>query len=119
MARLRALIDGERRPQRTRSKPERELLAAIRRAGLPEPDANAHIGRWEVDLYWPVRRLVVEVDGYAAHSSPRAFERDRRKDGELTELGLTVQRFSAHQVGAEPDRIVAWIRRALERLAPR
>ena len=45
----------------------------------------------------------VEVDGYATHSSPRAFERDRRKDAELGELGLEVRRFSASQVRDELD----------------
>jgi very-short-patch-repair endonuclease len=102
-ARLRALLDAG--PRHTRSIPERRLLEAIRAAGLPEPLANHRIGPWEVDLYWPEHRLVVEVDGYAAHSSPRAFERDRRKDAELTAHGLTVQRFVAGRV----DQAVDWI----------
>ena len=38
------------------------------------------------------RRLVVEVDGYSTHSSPWAFERDRRKSAELEDLGLRVHR---------------------------
>jgi hypothetical protein len=34
----------------------------------------------QVDFYWPGERLVVEVDGRAYHTSPRAFSRDRRRD---------------------------------------
>lgn len=117
VARLRALVDGDRRPKRSRSAPERKLLGALRAAALSEPLTNHRIGRWEVDLYWPAQGLVVEVDGYAAHSSTRAFERDRRKDAELAEIGLTIQRFSAARVNDELDASVAWIRRALERLA--
>jgi very-short-patch-repair endonuclease len=114
--RLRVLLGGDRRPKRTRSRPERRLLAALRAAGLPEPEANHRVGQWEVDLYWPDHGLVVEVDGYSAHSSPRAFERDRRKDADLTQLGLNVQRFSANAVREDLHATVAWIRRALDRL---
>ena len=69
--------------------------------------------RWEVDLLWRSAGLVVEVDGYSAHSSPRAFERDRRKDAELTALGLTVQRFTAEVVRSDLAFVVAWIDEAL------
>jgi very-short-patch-repair endonuclease len=58
---------------------------------------------------------VVEVDGYAAHSSPTAFERDRCKDAELAELGIAVRRFSAKRVRDQLDHVVAWTRRALSR----
>jgi hypothetical protein len=53
------------------------------------------------------------VVSYSTHSSPRAFERDRRKDAELTGLGLTVQRFTAGRVRAETEVVVAWLRGAL------
>jgi very-short-patch-repair endonuclease len=98
----------------TRSAPERKLLVAIRRAQLPEPETNAGIGRWEVDMYWPDHGLVVEVDGYAAHSSPWAFERDRRKAAELEDRGLYVRRVSALQVRDQLDLVVARIRNALD-----
>lgn len=114
-ARLRALLDGERGPKRTRSAPERKLLAAIRAAGFPEPEVNSRLGRWEVDLYWPEQALVVEVDGFAAHSSPRAFERDRQKGAELEDMGIRLLRVSALQVRDRRQATVARIDRALER----
>ncbi len=92
-----ALLDG-RSPARTRSRPERRLLAALRRAGLPEPETDVRLGDGSVDFLWRDAELVVEVDAYSTHSSPWAFERDRRKDAELTARGLTVQRFTADMV---------------------
>jgi very-short-patch-repair endonuclease len=113
VARLRSLLEGERRPKRTRSKPEHELLVALRAAGVLEPETNYQIGRWEVDFYWPKHSLIFEVDGYAAHSSPTAFERDRRKAAELADLGLEVRRISAKQVRDELKQTVERIAAAL------
>ncbi|MFE6963843.1 DUF559 domain-containing protein [Agromyces sp. NPDC057679] len=58
-------------------------------------------------------RLVVEVDGYAHHSSRDAFARDRRRDVALLERGVRVLRFTALEVLAEPDLVVATILRVL------
>jgi very-short-patch-repair endonuclease len=110
---LRRLLEGPRRPQRTRSAPERKLLVLIRAAGLPEPEANVRIGGWEVDLLWRDERLIVEVDGYAAHSSPRAFERDRRKTAALQALGYVVLRVTPRQIAEHTGAVIAWIQRAL------
>jgi len=110
---LRALLDAERPPARTRSPAEERLLTKIRAARLPEPEVNARLGRWEIDFLWREQRLVVEVDGYASHSSPRAFERDRRKTIELQAAGLTVRRISAASVREQPHRAVETIARAL------
>jgi very-short-patch-repair endonuclease len=93
------------------------LLAAIRAADLLDPECNVRVAGWEVDFLWRAQGLVVEVDAYSTHSSPRAFERDRRKDAELFALGLTVRRFTANQVRRERDAVIAWIREALDRLA--
>jgi very-short-patch-repair endonuclease len=114
VAKVRALIDGDRRPARTRSAPEHQLLMALRAASLPPPEVNARLGPWEVDFLWREHRLVVEVDGYAAHSSPWAFERDRRKGAELEQMGLSLIRVSARQVRDQPRETVARVRRALD-----
>ena len=106
--RLTSLLGGGP-PARTRSRPERLLLRAVRDAGLPEPETDVKIGRWTVDFLWREAGLVVEVDAYSTHSSPWAFERDRRKDAELTARGITVQRFSADAVRDDRDSVVAWI----------
>jgi very-short-patch-repair endonuclease len=73
---------------------------------MPEPAVNVRFGGWEVDLLWCDHRVAVEVDGYSSHSSPRAFERDRRKTAELEDAGLRVLRFSADQVRDEIDVVI-------------
>jgi len=111
--RLRSLLDAG--PKRTRSTPERILLNALRSGGIDGFVTNEQVGRWEADFYWPSDGLVIEVDAYSTHSSPTAFERDRRKDAELGALGLEVQRFSADRVRNECEAVVAWIRDRLSR----
>jgi very-short-patch-repair endonuclease len=115
IARLRTLVEGNRLPARTRSAPERKLLKLLRAADIAEPRVNVRIGRWEVDFYWPDHRLVVEVDAYATHSSPRAFERDRRKGAELARLGLLVHRVTRRQIDESPKTAVREIRAFLSR----
>ena len=53
------------------------------------------------------QRLVVEVDGFAFHSSRAAFERDRVRDAELQAMGYRVLRVTWRRLVAEPDVIVA------------
>jgi very-short-patch-repair endonuclease len=105
------LLDAE--PQRTRSNPERALLTLIRKARLPPPKANEKLHGWEVDFLWADHRLIVEVDALSTHTSPRDFERDRRKDAELTLLGYTVIRVTRRQIEEEPEAVVARIAAAL------
>ncbi len=116
--RLRALLDGDG-PKRTRSAPERTLLRALRNAGVAGLETNAGIGPWEVDFYWPAHGLVVEVDAYSTHSSPTAFERDRRKTAELEEAGLKVRRVTKRRIDDDLQTVVAEIQRLIGRAAPK
>ena len=109
---LRRRLD-EARPARTRSEAEELLLSLVRAAGLPEPQVTARLGPWEVDFLWSDRYLAVEVDGYASHSSPWAFERDHAKDAELRDAGYVLLRFTWRQLREQPERTVARIRGAL------
>jgi very-short-patch-repair endonuclease len=103
-----ALREATRRePARTRSEAERRLLELIRAARLPEPQTNARVGPYEADFLWPEARLVVEVDGYAFHSTRAAFERDRRRDAELQALGQQVMRVTWRQIEDESEALFA------------
>ncbi len=88
-------------PALTRSAAEAELLALVREAGLPPPECNVSIGRYEIDFIWRKARLAVEVDGFRYHSSRPRFEGDRRKDAELVATGLTVLHLSWRQVAEQ------------------
>jgi very-short-patch-repair endonuclease len=126
-SRLRRLLDdrrghpGSRRLRshlsgplaRTRSRTERRLLNEIRRAGLPEPEVNAPVGRWEVDFLWRAQGVAVELDAYSTHASPSAFERDYLKASELEAAGLVLVRISSAQVHEQPEVSVERIVRRL------
>jgi len=95
----------ETEPRLTRSEAERRLLELIRAARLPEPQTNARVDHYEVDLLWPHHHLIVEVDGYAFHSMRSALERDRRRDAELIARGLRVARVTWRQITEEPESV--------------
>jgi len=92
-----------------RSKAEQSLRKWLRAASLPSPQFNAQLGPWKVDAYWPEHRLVVEINGYGAHSSPWAHDRDHRKEQYLHAQGLTTRRFTALQAIDEPVLVIAGI----------
>lgn len=50
--------------------------------------------RWELDFYWPDRRVVLEVDGGRYHLTPKDRERDRIKDAKLMAAGLIPMRIT-------------------------
>jgi very-short-patch-repair endonuclease len=118
--RLRAVLEGWRpvasRPL-LRSDLETMLLPLIVARGLPLPHCNRKElvagRRLELDLFWPEQRLVVEGDGRATHETPVAFERDRRRDRDLTIAGYRVIRVTWKQLEREPNEIVTAIARAL------
>lgn len=67
---LRAAADP---PHLTRSELENRFLASCTRHNLPEPRTNQMLLGYEVDAHWPQAKVVVELDGYAAHGTRRAF----------------------------------------------
>lgn len=108
---LREVADDS--PGLTRSKAERHLRALISRAGLPAPQTNVRVAGYEVDMYWPAQRLVVEFDGWNTHSSRPAFERDRLKDAALQLAGERVLRVTGRQLERLQEQLVARLATAL------
>jgi very-short-patch-repair endonuclease len=94
-------------PGLTRSKMERRLRALIKKSGLPAPQTNVRVAGYEVDMYWPAQRLVVEFDGWNTHSSRTAFESDRVKDAQLQLAGERVMRVTGRQLERRPEELVA------------
>jgi very-short-patch-repair endonuclease len=110
---LRRLIAIERRIATvTRSELEELFLELVRRDGLPEPEVNRRVAGYEVDFLWDAQRLVIEVDGFAYHSTRQAQTRDRRKDDDLQAAGYRVVRFTADQILRDPADTLARTRRA-------
>jgi very-short-patch-repair endonuclease/predicted transcriptional regulator of viral defense system len=99
----------------TRSMAEEALLALVRAAGLARPELNARVLSYEVDFFWRVQRLVVEVDGLAFHGSARAFVGDRRRDAELAAAGYRVMRFTWQDVTQSREATLVRLAQALVR----
>lgn len=100
---------------RTRSELERRFLWLCRRHRLPAPTVNMPIGGLTVDFCWVEKRLIVETDGYQAHSGRAAFEDDRDRDLKLHALGFEVVHLSYRQVFDRPSEVVAVLKRSLTR----
>lgn len=95
---LSVLLADDAGPDFTRQEAEAKLWRLILASGLPRPLRNQRIHGYEVDLLWPRHGVVVELDGYAFHSSPNAFERDRAKWADLEARGLSVTPFTWKQI---------------------
>jgi very-short-patch-repair endonuclease len=96
-------------PAPTRSELEERFLRLCDDHGILRPETNARIEGFEVDFVWRDARLIVEVDGYAYHRSPAAFESDRERDVTLKTAGWQVLRFTWSQV----QRRAAWVAAAI------
>jgi very-short-patch-repair endonuclease len=112
-AQVRAILRREVEPALTRSEAEERFLALVRRAGLPPPRVNARVGAYEVDFLWAQQRLIVEIDGFAFHSTRSAFERDRRRDSDLQAAGYRVMRLTWRQIIDEPEAVLVRVAQAL------
>jgi len=116
---LRELLNADRSPAFVRSRAEGRLLALLRRARLPEPETNAKLGAFEIDLLWRDQRIATEVDGGPFHTALPDRRRDQAKDAELLRAGYKILRLGWHQITEEPEATVALIARMLERRAVR
>jgi very-short-patch-repair endonuclease len=97
---------------------EFRLHELLRRARLTGWTANAPVlddqGLIGVaDLLFKKARLIVEVDGWRAHSSYAAFVADRRRENRLEAAGYRVLHFTWPDLTDRPDEVIAEIRQAL------
>jgi very-short-patch-repair endonuclease len=116
VALVRSLIEA---PKLTRSEAERLLLELIREAGLPEPDCNAKVGPYVVDVLWPEHRLIVEFDSREWHGDHvhGRFESDRRRDGHTLALGFATKRVTWRELTTERRELTGLLKDLLERRA--
>jgi predicted transcriptional regulator of viral defense system len=108
---------AETDPGPTRSPLEAQFADLIATSDLPPPRRNVHIEAHgtliEVDNLWPEQRVVVELDGAAAHHTMRAFHADRARDLALATESYVVVRLTWRQVTRDGARTIADLRRVL------
>ena len=112
---IRRVLENHRRNGETRSRTEleRELLSLVRVYDLPRPIVNRQTERGELDARWPEAKLVVELDGFAAHGTHKAFEDDRARDRALVVAGWRVVRITWRQLTEDADTIAAQLKTLL------
>jgi predicted transcriptional regulator of viral defense system/very-short-patch-repair endonuclease len=103
--------------QLTRSLLEDRFLSLLAAHDLPRPATNAYVAGYEFDAVWRTRRFAVELDGWDAHKTRRAFQHDRTKANTLTAGGWTVLRFTHADVVRRPQMVAGLVRSALSRAA--
>ena len=102
----------------TRDELEDRFQALLEAHDLPLPARNADLelapGRWiRVDCLWRDARLVVELDGRAAHETSSRFDSDRERDRLLTLAGWTVVRVTWNHLTTAPERLAGDVRQLI------
>ena len=112
-----AALEIHRPGQAVRSELEHAFLELCRTENIPAPDTNVPMivgGRSrKLDCLWREQRVVVELDGRAAHDDPRAFEEDRARDTALNAAGYRTLRYTWHRVTKDAPRVAAELRATL------
>ncbi|HJR86225.1 MAG TPA: DUF559 domain-containing protein [Acidimicrobiia bacterium] len=103
----------------TESQIESEFLRIMKAAGIDLPEPQVRIrkrgGRLiaRVDFVFESIKLIVALDGLAYHADPLTFRSDRRQQNDLVLEGYRVLRFTAWDVFAAPEYVVAAVVAAL------
>jgi hypothetical protein len=109
------LADG-----RAESAMESEARLVMIDHGLPLPQLQYTIHGcegelWRVDFAWPAARLAAEYESIDWHAGRDEMLRDKKRWGEIQELGWTIVPIVIHDVRCEPDRLAKRIATHLER----
>ncbi len=95
------------------SEPEVTLAEALQARGAPPPVYHylVRVGHetFEIDFAYPEAMLLIEVDGYGPHTTPEAFEEDRRRQNLLVDKGYMVRRYTRNRVIRRADAVAAEI----------
>jgi very-short-patch-repair endonuclease len=96
---------------------ERLFFGLLRASGITGWRPNAEVtinGRvYRPDASFAARRLAVEIDGWAWHSTPDRFRADRRRDNDFLLAGWRVLRFTWYDLTQQPRVVIREVRAAL------
>lgn len=104
-------LDNAHNP--TRSSGEDDFPAFCLRYGLPEPLINSELHGYEVDVYFPNERLIVELDGWPFHRDKSTFESDRDRDATMLMHQIATLRITYDRFDDDPDREAARLHQIL------
>lgn len=113
-SRLRRAIEIYAPPPFTRSGTERRFLRLLSEAGIPPPVTGYNVAGYELDVYWPDLRFVIELDVFETHGTRRSFEQDRIRQEDLKLAGVELTRVTGNRLKREADRVLERVARLLE-----
>jgi very-short-patch-repair endonuclease len=113
--RLRKALSIYREPGFYRARSERLFRRLVKKAGLRPPVLNIWVDKFEIDAYWEEERFAVEIDGWEAHRTRRAFENDRLRREEIKLAGIDVISISARRIETDPASVGRHLKLLLER----
>lgn len=113
-------IDGAAIVSGAHSWLEREFLRLLDRANMPRPETQAVLARAgdrtvRVDFRFSGTPVVVEVMGYAYHSTREQLRRDAERVNALLAAGLEPYQFTYESIVDQPEDAIETVRSALER----
>jgi hypothetical protein len=82
-------------------------------AGLPVPDHEYKIGKYRVDMAFPLWKIAIELDGRDPHAREKAFELDPIRRNWLEVRGWMVLNITWDRLINDPAGIVAELREAI------
>jgi very-short-patch-repair endonuclease len=92
------------------SEAERRLIKLFDEHHITGWQANFPVGPYRVDFaFTSDARVAVEVDGWAFHTDPDKFARDRRRQNYLVLHGWQVLRFTWLDLTEYPERVIATV----------
>lgn len=80
-----------------------DFLEFAQRYGLPTPTTNTYLLDYEIDVFYPRERVIVEVDGYEFRSDRDSFERDRKRDAIMLAADIVTVRTTKDRMKDEPE----------------
>jgi len=99
----------------SQSELERVFFRKLRASDVPSPTRQFQVGDRYIDISYPARRLIVELDGHSSRFTAAALRRDRRRQNEvvLALPGWTLLRFTWDDVTKDWPNVEATLRIAL------
>ena len=93
---------------------EMDAVQQLLRSGVPQPLVNHWVvacgKRRRLDLFFPLERLAVEVDGWEGHRNRDSFEDDPVRDSDLRTIGIATARFTARKVQKDPEFFISRVK---------
>lgn len=99
----------------TESELEAQVQELLEAEGFPRANRQQAqlVARRRLDFTFPGTKVVIEADGYAWHSSPIAFERDRARISALAARGFRVLQWTWAALHERPGELIRDLRLAL------